>query len=281
MATGPGRRATTLLLTAAYLILTIGHAYSDNSGNNAPTPPPAAATLPPEGDEGGGGSAPAPLPSVHKTGRNLHKIFPDLDGNDTFLIPDIESYSNPQLYALLIDILEKLDVLVPRTPSCYQLQKIEHEVIQRAGDTSGSGSGSGSKSIGVYLYFSESPLTGDSGASPNSQSGGSAGETPAAGGSNGSNAEVREAAAPPPVKANNGCVASEPDFVMSMDAQPLLLDGAVNDTHGQGGAVVNGSGDAGAVRHTGPDGGGVYRASDNGEEEKEDGLGGECIITSL
>ena len=279
MATGPGRRATTLLLTAVYLILTVGHAYSDNSGNNTPTPPPAAATLPPQGDEGGGGSAPAPLPSVHKTGRNLHKIFPDLDGNDTFLVPDIESYSNPQLYALLIDILEKLDVLVPRTPSCYQLQKIEHEVIQRAGDTSGSGSGSGSKSIGVYLYFSESPLTGGSGASPNSQSGGSAGGSaggsPAAGGSNGSNGSL----ATPPVKANNGCVASEPDFVMSMDAQPLLLDGVANDTQGQGGAVVNGSGDAGAVRHTGPDGGGVYRASDNGEEEKGDGLGGECIVT--
>ena len=277
MATRPIPRPSTLLLTLIYLIFTIGHAYSDNSGNKAPPPPrPPAAPQSPQGD-GSGGNAQASS-AVYKA-RNLHNIFPDIDGNGTLFIPDIESYSNAQLYALLIDILEKLDVLVPRTPSCYQLQKIVHEVLPAAGSSgsnshdSGSGatSGSGSTSIGVYLYFSETPLTSAEVPPSVRQGNGSAVES-----ANGSDVTSQKVA--PPVKANNGCVASEPDFVVSMDAQPLLRDGVMNDTHGlrvdDPGGSVNGSGGAGAGRHTGANGR-VYHISGNGDEEKGDSFGGE------
>ncbi|XP_070182411.1 uncharacterized protein [Littorina saxatilis] len=269
MATRTVPQLTTLLLTSLYLLLTIGHAFSDDNSNSK-TPTPAT---PPPGDQGGGRGGRGGGSSSHK---NLHKIFPGAD-NTSLVIPDIDDYTDPELYALLIDVLEKLGVLTPETTSCYQLQKIQHKNLPpgdensdsgsgsanagsgsntHSGSGSGSHSGSGSNSIGVFLYFTETSLT-DS-------------QTPGGGG-NGqaiSGQKVTHSA-----KTNNECV-SQPDLIKSMDAQPLVRDAVLNDTlglkadpPGDGSGGVNGSGEAGAGRHTGKDGG--YQITEGAEEEDE------------
>ena len=194
------------------------------------------------------------------TGRNLHNLIPDSDSNSTFFIPDIDSYSNTQLYALLVDILEKLNVLVPKAPSCYQLQKIVHEVI--VDDDSGDAEAdSGSQNVGVFLYFKESQL------SPPS-SDGEEGSVPASQG-NGTQAETGGTKVTPGAKPNNECVSEPALFLPPMDAQPLM-----RDNHTQDQTAVNGS----AGPHTGPNG--DYRLNGDEDDEDDDRFGGESFFFS-
>lgn len=145
-------------------------------------------------------------------------------GNNTVLIPDTSAYSSVQLYALLVDVLEKLNILVPATASCYQLQKIVHEVLPDGASESG-------RAVGVSLFFRETPLS----ASP-------ASSASTSGTNESSKADVtgsEEAATLPPrlpashaVGVKNECTSS-PDLIHSMNAQPLVRSELLNDTHGR------------------------------------------------
>ncbi|PVD36932.1 hypothetical protein C0Q70_03925 [Pomacea canaliculata] len=144
-------------------------------------------------------------------------------GNNTVLIPDTSAYSSVQLYALLVDVLEKLNILVPATASCYQLQKIVHEVLPDGASESG-------RAVGVSLFFRETPLS----ASP-------ASSASTSGTNESSKADVTgsEEQRPCPhlpasnaVGVKNECTSS-PDLIHSMNAQPLVRSELLNDTHGR------------------------------------------------